>query len=199
MSGLFLPILLFVAALVATFLTYRNIRRGGARFYTLEREIILRRAAFTLVMAAVLYTATLGLLYYQRQQVAAELNPAEETTGGEAADGLGGPQVTTPTVVFEQVPPTATATSTTPQPTMTPTPVVCRAVVEGTSGSGIYLRDAPQGEELVILAEGTLLTVLEDAPVEAGGFVWRKVREVGGEEGWAAEDYLTIRAPCGND
>ena len=44
MSGLFLPILLFVAALVATFLTYRNIRRGGARFYTLEREIILRWA-----------------------------------------------------------------------------------------------------------------------------------------------------------
>ena len=22
---------------------------------------------------------------------------------------------------------------------------------------------------------------------------------VGGEEGWAAEDYLTIRAPCGSD
>jgi len=41
--------------------------------------------------------------------------------------------------------------------------------------------------------------VLDDAPVEAGGFIWRKVREVGGEEGWAAEDYLTIRAPCGND
>ena len=49
------------------------------------------------------------------------------------------------------------------------------------------------------LAEGTLLTVLDDAPVEAGGFIWRKVREVGGEEGWAAEDYLTIRAPCGSD
>ena len=75
--------------------------------------------------------------------------------------------------------------------------MVCRAVVEGTSGSGIYLRDAPQGAELVILQEGTLLTVLEDAPVDAGGIVWRKVRAVGGEEGWAAEQFLTIRQPCG--
>ena len=149
-------------------------------------------------MAAVLYTATLGLLYYQRQQIITQLSPPEEAAGGEAG-GVTGPQVTTPTAIFEQFPPTATATSTTPQPTLTPTPVVCRAVVEGTSGSGIYLRDAPQGEEMVILAEGTLLTVLEDAPVEAGGFVWRKVREVGGEEGWAAEDYLTIRAPCGQE
>ena len=199
MSGLFLPILLFAGALAATFLTYRNIRRGGARFYTLEREIILRRAAFTLVVAALLYTGTLALLYLQRQDLIEASLPPEEQAEGEAGDGTSGPQVTTPTPLFEEFPPTATATSTTPQPTITPTTVVCRAVVEGTSGSGIYLRDAPQGNELVILAEGTLLTVLDDAPVEAGGFVWRKVREVGGEEGWAAEDYLTIRAPCGSD
>ncbi len=199
MSGLLLPILLFAGALAATFLTYRNIRRGGARFYTLEREIILRRAAFTLVVAAVLYTGTLALLYLQRQDLIEASLPPEEQAEGEATDGTAGPQVTTPTALLEEFPPTSTATSTTPQPTITPTTVVCRAVVEGTSGSGIYLRDAPQGNELVILAEGTLLTVLDDAPVEAGGFIWRKVREVGGEEGWAAEDYLTIRAPCGSD
>ena len=199
MSGLFLPLLLFVGALVATFLTYRNIRRGGARFYTLEREIILRRAAFTLIIGAVLYTGALGLLYYQRQQMIAATAPPEGTPEGETTDGVGGPQVTTPTAIFEQFPPTATATSTTPQPTVTPTVVTCRAVVEGSGASGIYLRDAPQGEQLVILAEGTLLTVLPDEPVEAGGFVWRKVRAVGGEEGWAAEEFLTIRAPCGND
>jgi len=199
MSGLFLPLLLFVGALVATFLTYRNIRRGGARFYTLEREIILRRAAFTLIIGAVLYTGALGLLYYQRQQMIEAAAPPEGTPEGETTDGVGGPQVTTPTAIFEQFPPTATATSTTPQPTVTPTVVTCRAVVEGSGASGIYLRDAPQGEQLVILAEGTLLTVLPDEPVEAGGFVWRKVRAVGGEEGWAAEEFLTIRAPCGND
>ena len=76
MSGILLPILLFVAAIVATFLTYRNIRRGGARFYTLEREIVLRRAMVTLVAASVLYTAALGLIYMQRQHRFAALGNA---------------------------------------------------------------------------------------------------------------------------
>lgn len=195
MTGLALPILLFVGALAATFFTYRNIRRGGARFYTLEREIVLRRATVTLVIAAALYSGGLGILYYQRQQLIEASQPPEE----EAADGVNAPVVTTPTVMLEVFPPSPEPTSLTPQPTVTVTPTVCRAVVEGTGGNGIYLRDAPQGAELVILAEGTLLTVLEDAPVEAGGFVWRKVRAVGGEEGWAAEDFLTIRAPCGEE
>jgi len=196
MTGLLLPILLFVGALAATFLTYRNIRRGGARFYTLEREIVLRRAMVTLVAASIFYTGALGLLYVQRQQlIEASLPPTDE----EAIEGVNAPVVTTPTTMLETFPPSPEPTSLTPQPTATVTPTVCRAVVEGTGGNGIYLRDAPQGAELVILAEGTLLTVLEDAPVEAGGFIWRKVRAVGGEEGWAAQDFLTIRAPCGQE
>lgn len=195
MSGILLPILLFVGALVATFLTYRNIRRGGARFYTLEREIVLRRATVTLVAASVLYTATLGLIYMQRQQLIEALQPPEE----EEASNSDGSPAATPTAMLEVFPPSPEPTSLTPEPTATVTPTVCRAVVEGTSGNGIYLRDAPQGEQLVILAEGTLLTVLEDAPVEAGGLMWRRVRAVGGEEGWAAQDFLTIRAPCGSE
>ncbi len=194
MTGLLLPILLFVGAVVATFFTYRNIRRGGARFYTLEREIVLRRAILMLVAAAVLYTAALGLLYFQRSQLIEASLPAETA---EPSDELGAPVVTTPTPLLEIFPPTAEPTSLTPQPTVTVTPTVCRAVVEGTGGNGLYLRDAPQGAELVLLSDGTLLTVLDDAPVEAGGIIWRKVRAVGGEEGWAAEDFLTIRAPCG--
>lgn len=194
MTGLFLPILLFVGALLAAFFTYRNIRRGGARFYTLEREIVLRRATVTLVAAVALFTVALGLMYFQRQQlIEASLPPVEEETGG----GVNAPVVTTPTPMLEVFPPSPEPTSLTPQPTATVTPTVCRAVVEGTGGNGIYLRDAPQGAEIVIMPEGTLLTVLEDAPVEAGDFVWRKVRAVGGEEGWAAQDFLTIRAPCG--
>lgn len=196
MTGLFLPILLFVGALLAAFFTYRNIRRGGARFYTLEREIVLRRATVTLVAAVALFTVALGLMYFQRQQlIEASLPPVEEETGG----GVNAPVVTTPTTMLEIFPPSPEPTSLTPQPTATVTPTVCRAVVEGTGGNGIYLRDAPQGAEIVIMPEGTLLTVLEDAPVEAGDFVWRKVRAVGGEEGWAAEQFLTIRAPCGEE
>jgi hypothetical protein len=195
MTSIFLPVLLFVAAVIATFFTYRNIRRGGARFYTLEREIVLRRALVMLFAAAALYTAALGLLYFQRQQLVEALQPADEAT----PDGVSGPQVTTPTPLFEQFPPTAEPTSTTPEAVQTATPTVCRAVVEGTSGNGLTMRDAPNGGELLVLAEGTLLTVLEDAPVQEAELVWRKVRAVGGDEGWVAEDFLTIREPCGNE
>jgi hypothetical protein len=197
MSSTILPILLFVGALLATFFTYRNIRRGGARFYTLEREIVLRRALVMLFAAAALYTAALGLLYFQRQQLAASLLPPEEGEG--TPEGVSGPQVTTPTALFEQFPPTAEPTSATPEVEQTATPTVCRAVVEGTSGNGLTMRDAPNGEGLIVLEEGTLLTVLEDAPVQEAELTWRKVRAVGGDEGWVAEQFLTIRAPCGNE
>jgi hypothetical protein len=58
------------------------------------------------------------------------------------------------------------------------------------------MRDAPGGEEVDLLPEGELLTLLEDAPVETDNFIWRKVRALGGEEGWVAQDFLEIRAPC---
>lgn len=196
MTGIFLPILLVAGALIAALATYRNIRRGGARFYTLEREIVLRRAALTLAVSVLLFLIAFGLLFYQRQELAGAGTPADELVTSEAS---GSPPVVlaTPTLLFEQFPPTAEPTSLTPEPTVTPTPVVCRAVVEGTGGNGLYLRDEPQGTELVILPDGTLLTVLDDAPIEAGGVIWRKVRAIGGEEGWAADTFLTIRAPCG--
>lgn len=197
MTGIFLPILLFLGAVLATFFTYRNIRRGGARFYTLEREIVLRRALVTLFAAAALYTAALGLLYFQRQQLVIALQPPEEGEG--TPEGAGGPQVTTPTPMLEIFPPTPEPTSLTPEAEASPTPAVCRAVVEGTSGNGLTMRDSPNGEGLAILAEGTLLTVLEDEPVQAGELTWRRVRAVGGDEGWVADAFLTIRAPCGNE
>lgn len=197
MTGIFLPILLLIGAVIATFFTYRNIRRGGARFYTLEREIVLRRALVMLVTAAVLYMAAFGLMYLQRQQLTKILSaPAQEE---ETVNGTGGSVVTTPTPLLEVFPPSPEPTSLTPEPTATATPTVCRAVVEGTGGNGLYMRAQPQGEEIVLLADGTLLTVLDEATVEAGGILWRKVRAVGGEEGWVADQFLTIRAPCGLD
>jgi hypothetical protein len=197
MTTVFLPILLFIGAVLATFFTYRNIRRGGARFYTLEREIVLRRALVTLFAAAALYTAALGLLYFQRQQLVTALQPPEEGEG--TPEGVSGPQITTPTPLLEVFPPTPEPTSLTPAAEASPTPTVCRAVVEGTSGNGLTMRDSPNGEGLTVLAEGTLLTVLEDAPVQEGDLTWRKVRAVGGDEGWVADAFLTIRAPCGDE
>jgi hypothetical protein len=191
MGAYFIPLILALGGLIAAFMTYRGIRRGGARYYTLEREAMLRRAMFTLLVSVLLFLGSIGLLIYRQQQ--ASPDPQAEPAIGEDGEV----QATiTPTVFVEQFPPTETATSSVIEPTATATPIICRAIVEGTSGNGLTLRDVPGGEELTILPDGSVLTVLEDEAVESGGFTWRKVRLVGGDEGWVAEDFLTIRAPC---
>jgi hypothetical protein len=192
-TGIFLPVVLVIAGLLAAVATYRGIRRGGARFYTLEREAILRRAGLSLLVSVAFFLAAAALLFYQRQQFLETLFPPEP----DAASVPGEVPTITPTFFLESAPPSPTVG--TPQPTPSATPTICRGIVEGTSGNGLTLRDAPGGAEIQILPEGALLTVLEDAPTEANGTIWRKIRAVGGDEGWVAEDYITIRAPCGAD
>jgi hypothetical protein len=184
MGGTTLPIIFAVAALVFALVAYRGLRRGGSRFYTLERESMLRQAGYTLLGSVGLFILAVGLLVYNFN----EMTAPEPTVEGNA------PAAETRTTDGEvnTQPPTATPTATVDPnlPTPTVTPVVCRAVVDGTSGSGLVLRDAPGGAELAILPDGTILNLLEDAPVEANGFVWRKVRTVAREEGWVVEDFL---------
>jgi hypothetical protein len=188
-----IPIILTLAALFAAFATYRSIRRGGARFYTLEREAILRRASFTLIGSVLLFLAAIGFLYVQLQQFTA----IEAAESGEVVEGV---ETSTPVPEIESVPPTLSPTPTedTSLPTATSTPIVCRAVVEGTSGNGLLLRQTPGGEEITTLPESTLITLIADEPPqEIDGLVWRKVSSVvTGDEGWVAQDYLTIEPNC---
>ncbi len=199
MSGIFLPVFLAVGGVLLAMMTYRGIRRGGARYYTLEREAILRRASLLLLFSVILFLASVGLLVYQRQQLTAVEEPAVvEGEGGESGGTLPqGNATPSPTFSVEQFPPTETPTPVNTDPTPTATPLVCRAIVEGTSGNGLTLRTVPGGDEISVLPDGSVLTVLDDPPQEVNGFTWLKVRVVGGEEGWVAEDFLTIRAPCG--
>lgn len=193
MSGMYIPIALTIAGLLTAFAAYRGIRRGGARFYTLEREAILRRASLSLLGSVLLFLAAIGLLAYQHQQIGAE----EATNSGEIVEGE--LMAETPTSEFQQFPPVDTPTSTPDLnlPTATPTALICRAIVEGTFGNGLTLREAPNGAEVTVLAEATLLTMLEDEPVEADGLTWRKVRSVvSGDEGWVADEYLTLGESC---
>lgn len=180
-----------IIGLVTAVATYRGIRRGGARLYTLEREAMLRRASFTLIATILFFLAALGLLLLERQQLVA---PLEEPT----VEAIEEDATPLPAQNVQQFPPTATPTATPNpnQPTPTATPIVCRGAIENTGGSGLLLRDAPSGAEIRTLPEGTLVTLLEDEPVPLNGFTWRRVRVIGGEEGWVAEDYLTIAPPC---
>ncbi len=189
MGDFLIPLVLAIAGLIAAVMTYRGIRRGGARYYTLEREALLRRATFTLFSSVILFTVAIGFLVYQQRQTVPAASD-EPSVSDEAVSTI------TPTIFVEQFPPTETAMPDEPQVTPTLTVVVCRGIVDGTSGNGLTLRDNPGGEDITILPDGSVLTVLDDAPIESGGFTWRKVRVVGGEEGWVAEEFLTIRAPC---
>ncbi len=192
MSGIFLPVLLAILAFIAAATTYRDIRRGGARFYTLEREAILRRASFTLLASALLFVGSIGLLLYDRDQTLQQL----AVDAGEEIEGF-----PTATATLSSLPPTITPTSTIDpnEPTVTPTPMVCRAAVQGTGGSGLNLRDEPGGAEMAVLQEGEIVTLLvETPPVQTGVTTWINVRTaITRQAGWVALDFLVVeREEC---
>ncbi len=188
MSGITLPIILAVAAVIAALIAYQGIRRGGARFYTLERESMLRRARYTLIGSMLLsLAATILLIYNYREVTGGNGQSIEESPAGVATEESD--------QLLETQPPTPLPSPTVDPslPTATPTEVICRAIVEGTAGSGLTLRDAPGGAELTILRDGSYLTlVVSEEIVESGGFDWIKVRTVALEEGWVAKDFLIM-------
>ena len=197
MSAYIIPLGLAFLGLVLAFVTYRNIRRGGARFYTLEREAMLRRAMLTLAGSVFFFMLAVGYLIYTDQPAA-----VEEPVEGEVVEGEEGETAVSPTIEsleLETFPPTPTITPTPDAniPTATSTPIICRAVVEGTSGNGLTLRDVAGGAELLILPDGSILTLYqEETAQEANGLLWRKVKSISGEEGWVAQDFIRIGAPC---
>ncbi|WP_376792160.1 SH3 domain-containing protein [Thermoflexus sp.] len=87
----------------------------------------------------------------------------------------------------------------TPEASSTPTstPVGQRAVVTGTGGVGLRLREGPGllYAVVTVLAEGSSVWVFPES-VDADGLRWRRVRtEDGAIEGWVAESYLSLPEP----
>lgn len=85
----------------------------------------------------------------------------------------------------------------TPAP-VTPTPDLPHAIVSGTRGIGLTVRATPGGAEVVIVPDGTVLTLLPDEQVLANEFTWQRVRTPGGEEGWAATAFFTLWSEPGS-
>ncbi|MCB9005407.1 MAG: serine hydrolase [Ardenticatenaceae bacterium] len=75
-------------------------------------------------------------------------------------------------------------------PAPPPTPDVPQAIVVGTQGVGLTLRQSPGGAEIVILPEGTVVGLLDTAPTMLNGIAWRQVRTADGEVGWVGAEYL---------
>ena len=197
MSELFIPLALAFAGFLLALAAYRDVRRGAARFYTLEREAILRRASFTLVGSALLFLGSIGYLIYERQPPVNDTAVAEETPTADEENGTAVGETATPFLESFPPLPTETATPDLSIPTPTPTRPICRAQVEGTFGNGLTLRDAPGDAQVAILAEGDLVSIVaEEDTVNDGNRNWRKVRSLFGDEGWAAEEFLTLGAGC---
>jgi hypothetical protein len=87
------------------------------------------------------------------------------------------------------VTPTATDTAT---PTVTPTPPA--AIVFGTGGAGVLLRDSPNGESTSGLIEG-LPVVIIAGPQTVDGEAWLQVRVSDGREGWILARYIATLTP----
>lgn len=188
-----LPFILTAIGLILAISTYQNIRRGGARFYTLEREAMLRRASVTLGLMVLVFVGAVGVMYMNQQATAATETPLEEDAGNVPIATV---ETATPSSGVQQFPPTFTPAPTIEQelPTPTITPRIIPAVVTGTGASGLWLRSEPNttGETLFRLQDGEILSLLEDEPVFDGTFTWVKVRRVDGEQGWVAREFLEI-------
>jgi hypothetical protein len=193
MNGLLIPILLVVLGVGFAFDTYRHIRRGGARHYTLEREAVLRRASGRLLISVLFFLGAVGWMIYSQQTLtAADLEPAaaDVEATGEAGDAA----TPTPEGVLESAPPDP-VNPPTPFPSPSPTPILQRGMVEGTGGSGLSLRADPSvdGETLSVLPDGSVVTILDDDPVDADGFTWIRIRTIANDEGWVAEQFLVTQ------
>jgi hypothetical protein len=95
--------------------------------------------------------------------------------------------------------PTISPTATdTPAPSMTFTPTLppVPAVVRGTGGSGVFVRDAPglDGKKIASLQEGDVIEVIGE-PVEKDGTLWIPIRMSSGQTGWMALEFCATATP----
>jgi hypothetical protein len=79
--------------------------------------------------------------------------------------------------------------------TLIPVPTLVlgsQAVISNTGGGGLWMRDAPFGNGLILLPEGGVVSV-RGGLVEVEGLLWQGVMDADGREGWVAADYLIYR------
>lgn len=88
--------------------------------------------------------------------------------------------------------PMITDTNTTPLVAIPTMDLGIQAVITNTGGGGLWLRDEPFGNGLVLMPEGSVVFV-RGGLMEVDGLNWQRVAESSGREGWVAADFLIYR------
>jgi hypothetical protein len=130
---------------------------------------------------------------------AAEGDEPTATTESQAVEATGpitpttGPAETQPSPTTAPQP-TATATSLpteTPFPTLTPTAIAGETATVSTSGSTLWLKRSPGGQNLVLVRDGDIV-LLRSGRANQAGVLWREVATVTGVEGWLQDQFLVL-------
>jgi len=104
------------------------------------------------------------------------------------------PPTSTPTASHTPSPsPSATSTQTrTPSPS--PAPII--AVIDADEGTGAFVRKEPAGEAITTLLNGTVVHLLNEPAVEAGGVLWLHVYMPNRDEyGWILQRLVSTATP----
>jgi uncharacterized membrane protein len=93
--------------------------------------------------------------------------------------------------------PTATRTiSPTPTKSVTPTATPVIAIIDVEEGSGAFLRITPAGQAVTTLLNGTVVHLLPEPVVEAGGQLWVHIFVPAiGRDGWVLQDLAVTATP----
>lgn len=86
--------------------------------------------------------------------------------------------------------PTASPTIT-PTPSLTPTPILGDTIQVETSGSTVWLRRSPGGQNLVLVQDGDFVIILS-GHANQGGILWRELLTLNGETGWLQQEFLLL-------
>ncbi|HID63850.1 MAG TPA: hypothetical protein EYP49_14100 [Anaerolineae bacterium] len=166
------------------------------------------------VLSVILVIGVVALAFLALFRPTPPPTPVLSTAEGPVLSTAEGPAIPSPTSV--PLPEGETEAEDTPAPMMVqstpvpspaiPTPVPAMPAeiaigiyvkVSGTGGSDLSFRAGPSTNyvRLKIVAEGSILKVL-DGPVEADGYVWWQLQDVSdGVVGWAVADYLEPTGP----
>jgi beta-lactamase class A len=75
----------------------------------------------------------------------------------------------------------------------TATPALPVALIEGTGGAGLTMRETPGGAELSVLPEASVVYLTDAQAASANGYSWREVVGPTGATGWVVADFLNMQ------